>query len=324
MTAAMGWGDGARIALASAMLAVGLITNWIGMQVAGKVQIAVVIAIVSVLVFSFAAALPRMESAHFTPFMPHGWTSIGQAAAILFWCFIGWEAVSHLSEEFKDPQRAAIKGVTIAAVIVGVLYFLSALATVGTQSYLRGGADSSLVWIISQPLGAWGGFIAGLTGMFICTATIIAYTSAASRVAFALARQGYAPRWMSHLSARYQTPSGATMFLMGCYAVILFLYGSGLLSITTLIQFPNATFILTYIGGCAAGIRLLKGSRLGFVISWISFIATVAVFPFTGWAIGYPVVIVACFAAIVWVQNSPHPLADNLKAEPQHDKSNVI
>ncbi|MDF9841156.1 MULTISPECIES: amino acid permease [unclassified Paenibacillus] len=324
MTAAMGWGDGARIALASAMLAVGLITNWIGMQVAGKVQIAVVIAIVSVLVFSFAAALPRMESAHFTPFIPRGWTSIGQAAAILFWCFIGWEAVSHLSEEFKDPQRAAIKGVTVAAVIVGVLYFLSALATVGTQSYLRGGADSSLVWIISQPLGAWGGFIAGLTGMFICTATIIAYTSAASRVAFALARQGYAPRWMSRLTARYHTPSGATIFLMGCYAVVLFLYGSGLLSITTLIQFPNATFILTYIGGCAAGIRLLKGSRLGVVISWISFSATVAVFPFTGWAIGYPIVIVACFTAVVWLRNSRRSLPDLPEKETQQNKSNVI
>ncbi|AIQ53008.1 amino acid permease [Paenibacillus sp. FSL R7-0331] len=324
MTAAMGWGDGARIAIAAGMLAAGLITNWIGMQVAGKVQIAVVIAIVSVLVFSFAAALPRMESTHFTPFLPHGWTSIGQAAAILFWCFIGWEAVSHLSEEFKDPQRAAIKGVTIAAVIVGVLYFLSALATVGTQSYLRGGADSSLVWIISQPLGAWGGFIAGLTGMFICTATIIAYTSAASRVAFALARQGYAPRWMSRLSSRYQTPSGATMFLMGCYAVILFLYGSGLLSITTLIQFPNATFILTYIGGCAAGIRLLKGSRLGVTISWISFTATVAVFPFTGWAIGYPLVIAACFAALVWFRNSRRSLSDLPEKELQQKKSNVI
>ncbi|WP_042198653.1 APC family permease [Paenibacillus camerounensis] len=324
MTAAMGWSDGARIAIAAGMLAAGLITNWIGMQVAGKVQIAVVIAIVSVLVFSFAAALPRMESTHFTPFLPHGWTSIGQAAAILFWCFIGWEAVSHLSEEFKDPQRAAIKGVTIAAVIVGVLYFLSALATVGTQSYLRGGADSSLVWIISQPLGAWGGFIAGLTGMFICTATIIAYTSAASRVAFALARQGYAPRWMSRLSSRYQTPSGATMFLMGCYAVILFLYGSGLLSITTLIQFPNATFILTYIGGCAAGIRLLKGSRMGVTISWISFSATVAVFPFTGWAIGYPLAIAACFTAIVWLRSSRRSLPDLPERKPQQKKSKVI
>ncbi|WP_379127049.1 APC family permease [Paenibacillus sp. sgz500958] len=300
MTAAMGWGDQARIALAAGMLAIGLITNWIGMQLAGKVQIAVVIAIVAVLVFSFAAALPRMEAVHFTPFVPHGWMSIGQAAAILFWCFIGWEAVSHLSEEFKDPQRAAVKGVTIAAIVVGILYFLSALATVGTQSYLRGGSESSLVWIISQPLGAWGGFIAGLTGLFICTATIIAYTGAASRVAFALSRQGYAPEWMGRLSKRYHTPVGAIGFLMFCFAAVLILYGSGILSITTLIQFPNATFILTYIGGCAAGIRLLKGSRLGVTISWISFIATAAVFPFTGWAIGYPVLIAVLFAGIIY------------------------
>lgn len=295
MTAAMGWGNPARIALAAAMLITGLVTNWLGMKVAGKVQIAVVIAIVAVLVFSFAAALPGMERAHFTPFAPHGWMSVGQAAAILFWCFIGWEAVSHLSEEFKDPQRAAVKGVSIAAVIVGVLYFLSALATVGTQSYLHGGADASLLWIISQPLGAWGGFIAGLTGLFICTATIIAYSSAASRVAYALSRQGEGPQWMGRLSRRYQTPVGAISFLAGCFTLVLSLYGSGLVSITTLITFPNATFILTYIGGCAAGIRLLRGSRPGVTISWISFAATVAVFPFTGWAILYPLVITGVF-----------------------------
>lgn len=300
MTAAMGWSDSARITLAAIMLAIGLVTNWIGMQLAGKVQVAVVIAIVAVLVFSFAAALPQIEPANFTPFVPHGWGSVGQAAAILFWCFIGWEAVSHLSEEFKDPQRAAVKGVIISAIIVGVLYFLSALATVGTQSYLRGGADASLVWMISQPLGRWGGFIAGLTGMFICTATIIAYSGAASRVAFALARQGYAPKWMGRLSARYNTPSGAIGFLLACFVIVFVLYGSKVISITTLIQFPNATFILTYIGGCAAGIRLLRGNRLGVILSWISLIATVAVFPFTGWAIGYPLIITLLFLIAVY------------------------
>ncbi|MBW4080498.1 APC family permease [Paenibacillus sp. S150] len=325
MSAAMGWGDNARIAMAAAMLGVGLVTNWIGMQMAGKVQIAVVIAIVAVLVFSFAAALPRMEAVHFTPFAPHGWMSALQAAAILFWCFIGWEAVSHLSEEFKDPQRAAVKGVAVAAIIVGILYFLSALATVGTQSYLRGGADSSLVWIISQPLGSWGGFIAGLTGLFICTATIIAYAGAASRVAYALARQGYAPKWMSRLSSRYQTPTGAIGFLLICFAAVLFLYGSGLLSITTLIQFPNATFILTYIGGCAAGIRLLKGSRLGVAISWISFAATAAVFPFTGWAIGYPLLITALFFLIVHTAASrKNAHQEPAPGEPQEVKQKAL
>ncbi|WP_059045522.1 amino acid permease [Paenibacillus rubinfantis] len=298
LTAALGWGEGAKLAVAAAMLAAGLLTNWIGMQLAGKIQIAVVIAIASVLIFAFGAALPRMESIHFTPFMPHGWFSVGQAASMLFWCFIGWEAVSHMSEEFKDPQKAAIKGVTAAAIIVGILYFLSALATVGTQSYLKGGSESSMVWIISQPLGAWGGIVAGITGLFICMAGIIAYTGAAARVAYAMSREGNAPKWWNGLSPRFHTPTGSLLFLMFCFAAVMLLYGTGTVSLSTLIQFPNATFILTYMGGCAAGIRLLKGSRIGVVLSWISFAATAIVFPFTGWAMLYPLLIALLFLVI--------------------------
>ncbi|MDU4695282.1 MAG: amino acid permease [Paenibacillus sp.] len=298
LTAALGWGEGAKLAVAAAMLAAGLLTNWIGMQLAGKIQIAVVIAIASVLIFAFGAALPRMENIHFTPFMPHGWFSVGQAASMLFWCFIGWEAVSHMSEEFKDPQKAAIKGVTAAAIIVGILYFLSALATVGTQSYLKGGSESSMVWIISQPLGSWGGIVAGVTGLFICMAGIIAYTGAAARVAYAMSREGNAPKWWNGLSPRFHTPTGSLLFLMFCFAAVMLLYGTGTVSLSTLIQFPNATFILTYMGGCAAGIRLLKGSRIGVVLSWISFAATAIVFPFTGWAMLYPLLIALLFLVI--------------------------
>ncbi|MCG7376621.1 amino acid permease [Paenibacillus sp. ACRSA] len=298
MTAALGLGEGARIAIAAMMLTVGLLINIVGMQLAGKVQIGVVIAIVAVLIMTFILAVPHLDSNHFKPFVPHGWISVGQAGAILFWCFIGWEAVSHLSEEFTDPRKAAIKGVTIAAIVVGILYFLTALATVGTQSYLHGGADVSLVWIISQALGSWGSLIAGLTGVFICTATVIAYTGAASRVAFALARQGAAPQWLTRLSGRFHTPIAALGFLAICFILVLGIYGSGLVSLTTLIQLPNATFILTYLGGCAAGIRLLRGNRTGVVISWVSFIATAIIFPFAGWAVLYPVVIIILYGLL--------------------------
>ncbi|GAB6178753.1 amino acid permease [Desulfotomaculum defluvii] len=295
MTTAMGWGEGTRVALAAGMLAVGLLTNLMGMKLAGQVQICVVFSIVAVLVLAIVGAVPNIESVNFIPFMPYGWVSVGQAAAMLFWCFVGWEAVSHLSEEFIDPQRAAIQGVTVAAIIVGVLYFLTALATVGTQSYHAAGSDASLVLVIKKILGPRGALVAGLTGVFICTATIIAYTGATSRLAYALARQGEAPRWLGTISKQYGTPIGGIGFLALCFLAVLSLYGSGAISLKTLIQFPNATFILTYLGGCVAGIRLLKGSFWGVSISWTSFLLTAIIFPFVGWAILYPMFIMAVF-----------------------------
>ncbi|MNP26687.1 putative transporter [compost metagenome] len=122
-------------------------------------------------------------------------------------------------------------------------------------------------------------------------------------MAYALSRQGYAPQWMGKLSKPFHTPIGGIAFLLLCFITVMSLYGSGSISITTLIQFPNATFILTYIGGCAAGIRLLKGSRLGVTISWISFLATAAVFPFTAWAIGYPFLITLMFILIFRIKH---------------------
>lgn len=161
---------------------------------------------------------------------------------------------------------------------------------------MQGDSDASLVWVISRAIGPWGAIIAGLTGIFICTATIIAYVGAASRVAYALSRQGQAFRWMGRLSQRFHTPIGGIAFLSVCFVIIMVLYGSGAVSLTKLIQFPNATFILTYLGGCAAGIKLLRGSRWGVAISWISFISTAIVFPFVGWAMLYPCLI----AAVLW------------------------
>jgi amino acid efflux transporter len=282
MTAAMGWNETAKIGIAIAILVIGLFVNIIGMKLVGQVQIAVVVAIVAVLLMAIVGAQPHIRTEHLTPFMPHGWVSVGQATAILFWCFIGWEAVSHMSEEFKDPQKAAIRGVSIAAVIVGLLYLLTAIAVVGTHSYKAGESDAALVWVIRQLLGPWGAWVSGLTGVFICTATIIAYAGAASRLAYALSREGQAPKWMGTLSSKYGTPTGGLLFLTLCFTTIMALYSSGAVTLTRLIQFPNATFILTYLWGVR--------------ISWLSFLSTAIVFPFVGWAILYPILIVAVYA----------------------------
>ncbi|WP_044640442.1 amino acid permease [Risungbinella massiliensis] len=292
LAAAMGFGTGMKMFLATFMIALGILVNYRGFQVGGTIQLFVIGAIILVLLATIFGSVPNIEATNFTPFVPHGWMAVGQAMTILFWCFIGWEAVSHLSEEFVNPKRDSILGVIIAAGIVGLLYFFTAFATVGTGNVGSGRASVSLLSVIQQILGPIGGLFAGVVSFLICTATAIAYLGAASRLAYALGRDGNAPRFFSRLS-QHQTPVGGLIFLAFCFILVLLTIGMEWTTLEKAIQLPNASFIVIYLIGCAAGVRLLRDSKWGKAMSWISLVATLAVVPFIGWSVLYPLIIAA-------------------------------
>lgn len=283
-----GWGDWQVYAIASAILLFVVLMNILGLHVAGRVQTLVVALIIAILVLAVVSALPHALTEHFTPFVPHGWLSVFQTAGMLFWCFIGWEAVTHLSQEFENPQRNAIQGVLWSAGVVAVLYFAVAFLTVATHSYGEGVSQVSLSRMIQLSLGPAGGWIVAIIALFICIATANAYVGAASRIAYALARQGMAPRWFGRLHARYQTPVGGLMFLVLCFTAVLALLASKAVSLETILSFPNATFVATYIGGCLAGIKLLRDHKTGYLSSWVSLAVSLGLYPFLGWAALYP------------------------------------
>ena len=293
--AAAGLGDTFRLLIAIAILSAGILLNYRGMKITGQVQVAVVLTTIIVIGVTVMGSLTAIEPSDFTPFMPSGWESVGHASAVLFWCFIGWEAIAHISGEFENPQRDAIRGTLIAALIISILYFLTAFVVVGTHSYGPSLTDVSLVHIIRISFGPAGAVVAGIAALFICMAPAIAYIGAASRLAYSLSASGFAPRLLAKRSEKYDTPLGGLLFLSGCFAILLLVFSTRILSLSTLIQIPAGTFILTYIGGCAAGIVLLKDSRLGVSISIISLILTGAIFLFVGWAVLYPLAI-----ALIW------------------------
>lgn len=293
---AVGLNDTYRLIIAIVILSAGLITNYYGMKITGQIQVAVVLTIVAVLSITIAGSLPHIDPANFVPFMPYGWLSVGQAATILFWCFIGWEAISHISGEFENPEKEAVRGAVIAAVIISVIYFMTAFVVVGTHSYGPNISDVSLMYIIKTYFGPYGAVLAGFAALFICIAPAIAYIGATSRLTYSLSVTGYAPKALSRLSTKYNTPVGGLGFLSICFAILLVIFSTRLISISTLIQIPNATFILTYLGGCAAGIVLLKDNRFGVIISLISLIFTATIFIFLKWTLLYPLII-----TIFWV-----------------------
>lgn len=288
LSSAMGWGESGRILAGVAMVLGALILNCRGMELGGKIQVAIVSSILIVLLLAIFGAVPFVQASNFSPFLPHGWIPVGVATTILFWCFIGWEAVSHLSEEFANPQRDSIIGVICAAIIVGTIYFFTAFVTVGTGSYTH--ADTAISFLMRFTFGKSGQLLTAILCFLICSATVIAYTGAASRLAFALARAGNAPVFLSRLSKR-QTPTGGLALMAVGFTLSFTFYSTGVISLAHLLLLPNASFILTYAGGCAAAIKLLKDSKCRQLISLLSFLLTVCILPFVGWALLYPLFI---------------------------------
>ncbi|MDF2682993.1 MAG: amino acid permease [Brevibacillus sp.] len=287
----MNWWDVQIYIVAALIFFIVLVMNVFGLQLAGKVQTIVVSLIIAILLLAICTAIPHYDAANFTPFMPNGWYSVMQTAVLLFWCFIGWEAVTHLSQEFVNPQRNAIRGVLWSAGVVALLYFGVAFLTVGTHSYGNQMSAASLSVMVQLSLGPIGGWIVAVTALFICIASANAYVSAASRIAYALSNEGIAPKWFGILHPKYRTPIGGLAFIMVAFVVVFYVLASGMISFSQLIQLPNATFFATYIGGCFAGIRLLRDSRLGKLCAWISLVVSLGLYPFLGWSGLYPVAI---------------------------------
>ena len=293
---AFGFSEESRLAVTVFILATGLVSNYIGMKLTGQVQIAVVLSTVIILAGAILGCFPMMDPENFSPFLPNGWLSVGHATTLIFWSFLGWEAISHLTGEFEDPKRDVIKGTIIASVIISLLYIATVFAVIATHSYGPGISEVSLIHIIGLAAGEHGTFITGFIVLFITIAPSIAYIGAASRLAYTLARTGSAPECLAGLSPRFHTPVAGLWFLTTCFAFIVVVYSSGIVSLATLIQIPNATFILTYIGGCCAGLVLLKGDKFGMAVSSLSLILTVFILFFVGYAILWPAIVTLAWA----------------------------
>nr|WP_236871037.1 hypothetical protein [Brevibacillus laterosporus] len=127
--------------------------------------------------------------------------------------------------------------------------------------------------------------------------------NAAARIAFSLAKAKSAPAWMAKLHPQTQAPLGGLLFLSGGFVLALLLLASGAISLEKLIQVPNATFMATYLGGCLAGVKLLRGNKWGHVSAWISLVVTLCLYPFLGWGGLYPLCI---FLLVLFFEKKKH------------------
>ena len=170
-----------------------------------------------------AIALPAFDASNLHPFMPHGFAeSIGPdgrkygvmaAAAIIFFAFYGFDAISTAAEETRDPSRNLSIGIIGSMVGCTLIYVLVALAAVGAMAYTVFGQSAEPLALILRELGHGTAAAAiGIAAVIALPTVLLAFFYGQSRIFFVMSRDGLLPRSLSLVNPRTGTPVAITVF----------------------------------------------------------------------------------------------------------------
>jgi amino acid efflux transporter len=284
---ALGWQRPETFALAGSLLVAAVLANLRGLRLSARLQLVVSGSVALVLLSAALAGLARVDLDRLSPFLPEGWAAVGHAVVLLFFAFFGWEAITHLSAEFRDPARDVPRATLLAVMIVTVLYLGIAFAVVATGTYGSAALNRvAVAHVLSASLGVNARVLAALTAALISLGTANVFVAATSRLGYALACDGDLPTPMSRLSTR-RIPR-ISIVVVGAIAggglVIAYLRGWGA---ETFLVVPNSLVVIVYTLGMGAGVRLLSGRSRA--LAALATLLCMGILPFAGIALLLPV-----------------------------------
>jgi APA family basic amino acid/polyamine antiporter len=201
-----------------------------GVHESATVNAVIVVVKVTIIVLVIVAGAAFVHREYYTPFVPpnagsfgaFGWSGVVRGAAVIFFAYIGFDAVSTAAQEARDPQRDMPRGILGSLVICTILYVLVSAVMVGLVPYadLNGPAPMAVAVDAARAEAAgtaWAtvmralallvkiGIVAGLTS------TMVVQMLAQPRIFMAMAQDGLLPAWAGRVHPRFRTPHLTTM-----------------------------------------------------------------------------------------------------------------
>src|SRR3954469_4508606 len=172
-----------------------------------------------------AVGATHLHAENFIPFAPNGFTGIHQGAAIVFFAYIGFDAISTAAEETKNPQRNLPIGILGGLAICTVIYvIIGAVLTGMVPSKDLGSAADPLAYALNATGMTNIAKIVALGAVVSMAAVLLVFQYGQPRIFFAMARDGLLPRWASKVHGKYRTPHITTL-LTGAFVALWSLIG---------------------------------------------------------------------------------------------------
>lgn len=196
------------------------------------------------LLFFIAAAFTGWNTDHLANFAPHGFTGIMAGSGLIFFSFVGLDAVSTAGEEATNPRRNLPIAIMTALVVVTTIYVLVAVAALGAQDQSKfEGQSAGLSAILENIVGSsWPGTIIAAVAVLSIFSISLVVLFGQTRILYSMARDGLAPRIFHRVNPRSQTPVANTMIVASCIALV-----AGLLPINFLAEMTSIGTLAAFI-----------------------------------------------------------------------------
>ncbi len=170
-----------------------------------------------------AVGVTHLNGANYQPFAPNGFSGIHQGAAIVFFAYIGFDAISTAAEETRDPQRNLPIGILAGLAICTVIYVVIGAVLTGMVPYTELSVADPLARALELAGFKTVGIIVALGAVISMSAVLLVFQYGQPRIFFAMARDGLLPNWAAKVSPRTQVPSVTTIItgvFVGLWALI--------------------------------------------------------------------------------------------------------
>jgi APA family basic amino acid/polyamine antiporter len=225
----------------------------IGIRESSRFNAAMVVLKLVILVFFILVGAFYVKPENWQPFSPNGWAGIQTGAALIFFAYIGFDAVSTAAEECRNPQKDMPIGMIGSLAICTVLYVATALVLTGMVplDQIRGSAEP-LAKAFSLLGMNWAAGIVAFGAVIATTAVLLVFQYGQARIFFSMARDGLLPESFSRVHTKFQTPHVTTIWI-GIVVGLL----SAFANLDVFVELTNIGTLFAFILVCV-GILVLR------------------------------------------------------------------